>query len=33
MGSPRTFRLAMQMTSAPTGVAWCEMARRFEDEG
>lgn len=30
---PRSFRLAMQMTSAPSGAAWLDLARRFEDEG
>lgn len=29
----RPFRMAMQMTSAPTGAAWLELARRFEAEG
>ena len=27
------FRLGMQMTSAPSGDAWCELARHFEGEG
>jgi probable F420-dependent oxidoreductase len=30
---PKPFRLAMQMTSAPSGAAWLDLARRFEDEG
>jgi probable F420-dependent oxidoreductase len=31
---PKTgFRLGMQMTSARSGVEWCELARRFEGEG
>jgi probable F420-dependent oxidoreductase len=29
----RPFRFAMQMTSAPTGTAWLDLARRFEAEG
>jgi probable F420-dependent oxidoreductase len=29
----RPFRFAMQMTAAPTGSAWLDLARRFEDEG
>jgi probable F420-dependent oxidoreductase len=29
----RPLRLAMQMTSAPTGAEWCDLARRFEGEG
>jgi probable F420-dependent oxidoreductase len=27
------FRLGIQMTSTPTGAAWCDMARRFEGDG
>lgn len=33
MSTSRTFRLAMQMTSMPTGAAWLDLARRFEDDG
>lgn len=33
MPTPRPFRLAMQMTAAPSGAAWCDLARRFEGEG
>jgi probable F420-dependent oxidoreductase len=29
----RPFRFAMQMTAAPTGSAWLDLARRFEDAG
>lgn len=33
MTASKKFRLAMQMTSMPTGAAWLDLARRFEDDG